>query len=175
MALQLETPGAEHKERYEEMMEEWENYGGRLNPGALRRRNRNHPEPVSYEVWMEWLEEDRKAGQELFFLVETETGRLLGGISIRTRMEAARLYLDGHSGYGIRPSERRKGYASRMLNMALPMMWDRGIDPVVITCAKSNIASAKTALSAGGVLVWEGEDEDEGEIVQAYEIGARKG
>ena len=29
MALRLETPGAEHRERYEEMMEEWEGYGGR--------------------------------------------------------------------------------------------------------------------------------------------------
>lgn len=93
-----------------------------------------------------------------------------GGISIRTQVERKRLYLDGHSGYGIRPSERRKGYASRMLKMALPILWDRGIDPVVITCAKDNTGSAKAALAAGGVLVWEGEGEEEGEIVQAYEL-----
>ena len=170
MALRLETPGAEHRGRYEEMMEEWEGYSGRLNPGAMRRRSEKHPEPISYEAWMAWLEEDREAGQELFFLVETETGRLLGGISIRTQVERERLYLDGHSGYGIRPSERRKGYASRMLKMALPILWDRGTDPVVITCAKGNTGSAKAALAAGGVLVWEGEGEEEGEVVQAYEL-----
>lgn len=58
--------------------------------------------------------------------------------------------------------------------MALPILWDRGTDPVVITCAKGNTGSAKAALAAGGVLVWEGEGEEEGEeegeVVQAYEL-----
>lgn len=169
MALKLEIPSMAHKERYEDMMDEWEAYGGRLNPGALRRRSAANPAPAPYETWLHWSEEDRTSGrQELFFLVDEDSGRLLGAISIRAKVEPDRLYLDGHSGYGIRPSERRKGYASRMLALALPLMHQRGINPVIITCAKDNPASAKTAQSAGGVLVRE--TEDEGELMQAYEI-----
>ena len=33
--LKLVRPLAEHKLQYESMMEEWETFGGRLNPGAL--------------------------------------------------------------------------------------------------------------------------------------------
>ena len=37
MELKLIHPSIEHKKQDEDMMDEWENYGGRLNPGALRR------------------------------------------------------------------------------------------------------------------------------------------
>ena len=39
-----------------------------------------------------------------------------------------------------------------MLAMALPIMKQHGINPVVITCDKDNIGSAKTILHHGGVL-----------------------
>lgn len=34
---QLVRPMPEHKLLYEAMMDEWEAFGGRINPGALRR------------------------------------------------------------------------------------------------------------------------------------------
>ena len=49
-------------------MDEWKAYGGRLNPGALRRYSRTRKRNVSYEEWLKWIDDDRKAGQELFFL-----------------------------------------------------------------------------------------------------------
>lgn len=33
--LYLERPSLKHKEQYEAMMNEWEAYGGRLNPGGI--------------------------------------------------------------------------------------------------------------------------------------------
>lgn len=35
--LRLIRASLEHKQQYESMMDEWEEFGGRLNPGALRR------------------------------------------------------------------------------------------------------------------------------------------
>ena len=144
------------------MMDEWEAFGGRINPGAIRRYRSGQREPISYERWLAWIEEDKKR-QELFFFMDGE--RLLGAISIRLYAEIG---LEGHCGYGIRPTERRKGYAAKMLSMALPMMRGLGICPVVITCAKDNTGSAKTILHNGGVL--QGEALDEGELVQIYHI-----
>ena len=41
--LKLVRPSIEHKQQYESMLEEWEAFGGRLNPGALRRySNKRH-------------------------------------------------------------------------------------------------------------------------------------
>jgi predicted acetyltransferase len=58
----------------------------------------------------------------------------------------------GHIGAGIRPSERRKGYATAMISLALEECKKLGIKNVLITCDKSNIGSAKSIMNNGGVL-----------------------
>ena len=57
----------------------------------------------------------------------------------------------GHIGYSVRPCERRKGYASRMLKEALPFCRSIGLDKVLITCLKENEGSRRTILKSGGV------------------------
>lgn len=161
--LRLVRPSLEHKKQYEEMMDEWEAFGGRLNPGALRRYSCMEQKNVSYEKWLAWVEEDRDTVQDLYFLMRGN--HILGAISIRYKCAE----VDGHSGYGIRPSERRKGYAVKMLSLALPIMKEYGINPVVISCAKDNVGSAKTIRKNGGRFIREAIDDD-GEVVQIYHI-----
>lgn len=160
--LRLVRPSLEHKKQYEEMMDEWEAFGGRLNPGALRRYSRVEQKNVTYEKWLEWVEEDRKTVQDLFFLMKDNN--ILGAVSIRYKCAD----VDGHSGFGIRPSERKKGYATKMLALALPVMRDYGINPVVISCAKDNLGSAKTIQNNGGKFIRE--VVEDGEIVHLYHI-----
>ncbi|MBY4973040.1 GNAT family N-acetyltransferase [Streptococcus suis] len=57
----------------------------------------------------------------------------------------------GHIGYSIHPEERRKGYATEQLRLALLEAKNLGIDQVLITAADWNIASQKTILANGGV------------------------
>lgn len=73
---------------------------------------------------------------------------------------------------GVRPSERKKGYASQMLAKALEYCKDEiGLEKVMINCYKSNEPSRKTILHAGGVF--EKEYERDGEIVQIYWINLK--
>ena len=58
-----------------------------------------------------------------------------------------------------------------MLGQALGMQRN-GLDKVLITCDKENIASASTIKSQGGVL--ENEVNEEDEIVQRYWINLNK-
>lgn len=74
----------------------------------------------------------------------------------------------GHIGDGIRPSERRKGYATAMIGLALEECRKLGIDRVLICCDKDNIGSAKSIQRNGGVL--ENEVEENGNSVQRYWI-----
>ncbi len=63
--------------------------------------------------------------------------------------------LDDYIAYGIRPSERRKGYATKQLNLALRFAKQLGLQQVTVACDKDNVASAKTAMSCGGILTKE--------------------
>ena len=60
--------------------------------------------------------------------------------------------IGGHIGYGIRPSERRKGYNKINLYLALKEAKKIGLDRVMIDCAAFNIASDKTIQAFGGIL-----------------------
>lgn len=164
----LVRPAAKHEKQYEAMMDEWEKYGGRLNPGALRRFSNLQQKNVTYAEWLKWIEEDRKAEQDLYFFTNGEI--IIGAISIRPKKDAKSIGNDGHYGFGIRLSERNKGYATKMLSMALSFMKEYQINPVVITCDKDNIASAKTIMNNGGYLVKEVVDEHTGKVIQFYQI-----
>jgi len=56
----------------------------------------------------------------------------------------------GHIGYGIRPSERQKGYATTGLQLALEEARKRGLDQVLLTCGVDNLASRRVILANGG-------------------------
>ncbi len=57
----------------------------------------------------------------------------------------------GHCGYSVRPSERRKGYASEMLRLNIQNAKAREIEKLLVTCNVKNVASEKTILANGGV------------------------
>ena len=92
----------------------------------------------------------------------------MGAVNIRHYLNDKLLETGGHIGDGIRPGERRKGYATAMIGLALEECRKLGIDRVLICCDKDNIGSAKSIQRNGGVL--ENEVEEDGNIVQRYWI-----
>ncbi len=58
----------------------------------------------------------------------------------------------GHIGYSIKPSARRKGYATEALRLILKLYKDK-YDEILIMCEDDNIASNKTILANGGALI----------------------
>jgi len=103
----------------------------------------------------------------LFFLMENE--RILWAIQIRHSIDHPRLMeAGGHIGYGIRPSERKKWFATEMLRLALLEAKKLQISQVLITCHDDNIASAKVIENNGGVF--ERLTEKEGRQLRRYWI-----
>ena len=74
----------------------------------------------------------------------------------------------GHIGDGVRPSERRRGIATKMINPALKECKIIGIDKVLMVCDKDNIGSAKSIQKNGGIL--ENEVTVDGVVEQRYWI-----
>jgi predicted acetyltransferase len=84
----------------------------------------------------------------------------LGRLSIRHELTPPLLEVGGHISYGVRPSARRQGHATRMLAQAVPLAGGLGIDPVLVTCDLDNVGSRKVIQAAGGEL----EDERHGKL-----------
>ena len=85
-----------------------------------------------------------------FFCIRKSDDKLVGMIQVRHYFNEYLEKYAGHIGYSIRPTERRKGYGTEMLKMALPFCSSIGLDKVLITCNDDNIGSEKVMLANGG-------------------------
>jgi predicted acetyltransferase len=138
---------------YLDYISEWEKEGKTIIPGSSDRKGRSFGEMV--EKWRQNEKDERyawgKVPSTLYFLVEND-GRILGAIDFRHSLNEILIVHGGHIGYGVRPSERRKGYCSLMLKTLLDMIRLRGYSKVLLTCDDDNIGSIRTIEKNGGVL-----------------------
>lgn len=167
MNLNLEQPTPATKHAFLDFTEDWDRHGEEITPYGFRLLGRNYEEWLRDAVLQETQVPAHFVTASCYCLTDG-SGRMLGAIQIRHRLNEALLKSGGHIGYGVRPSERQKGYAETMLSLALPAAKELGIDRALITCSKSNVASARTILHCGGVL--ENEIEEEGRVTQRYWI-----
>jgi predicted acetyltransferase len=92
----------------------------------------------------------RRVPQTNLWLIDGD--EFLGRLAIRHALNRRLLYKGGHIGYSVRPSRRRRGYATTMLRLGLPVANGFGIDPALITCDDTNIASRRVIEANGGAL-----------------------
>jgi predicted acetyltransferase len=59
----------------------------------------------------------------------------------------------GHVGDSVRPSERRKGYAKKMLAKAVDFLKSFGFEEINVSCLPDNEASRRTIIANGGEFV----------------------
>ena len=79
--------------------------------------------------------------------------RIVGRVAIRHALNAALMRKGGHIGYVVVSEFRQRGYATRMLRIALEVARTRlGLTRVLVTCDDDNIASIRTIEKNGGVL-----------------------
>lgn len=100
----------------------------------------------------------------LFIAVRKSDQKIVGIIQIRHRLNEHLLLYGGHIGDSIRPSERRKGYTTEMIRLALNECKNLGIFKVLMVCYVDNIGSEKSIINNGGVLENIVEDEDGNKI-----------
>lgn len=110
-----------------------------------------------------WLEELKKRSCEdtvpkglvpssTYLAVREKDNYIVGMIDIRHYLNEYLTQVGGNIGYGVRKTERNKGYAKQMLKLALEKCKELKIKKVLITCDEDNIASEKVILSANAKL-----------------------
>jgi predicted acetyltransferase len=96
--------------------------------------------------------------------------QLIGLMSIRYELPASLSEKMGDIGYGVRPSQRNKGYATMMLRHALSVCKAKGMNKVLLGCYRDNAASARVIQKCGSRLIAENDPYAQGKISQYYQI-----
>lgn len=155
--LFLSIPDKSHERAYTEMMDCWEEIETNINPSLLSRYSDKEKSNVPYSKWLEWCEDDRTTGSmlstkvpcTLYFLIN-DSGEIFGAIEINH----SNTYR-GHLHAGISPWNRRKGYGSIMLKLALEKCREMKLGKVEICTHKDNIGAIKTIVNNGGEMIEE--------------------
>ena len=174
MNIELVRLTNEYKEQLFEMLEEWK-----------KDIIANHTDMSPWKIWandfhdfdyyihnLDTKEESPNGWvpDTTLFCLDKDRNIFVGAVNIRHYLNDALLKTGGHIGDGIRPSERRKGYATQMLEQALKYCKEElNLEKVMLGCYKENEASRRTILNAGGALEREVKTEN-GKIAQVYWI-----
>ncbi|WP_179228339.1 GNAT family N-acetyltransferase [Leptolyngbya ohadii] len=89
--------------------------------------------------------------QTTLWLVRDNT-YLIGKSHLRHQLTPTLKHHGGHIGYIVRPSERGRGYGTRLLKLTLGKARDLGLSRILITCDTDNIPSVRVIGKNGGVL-----------------------
>ncbi len=169
MPLKLVRPTAEYAEQVMRLRAEMlANRDGFDGCAGLRKI-------ASYEEWLDFGSRSKPGfpPSDVFLGVREEDNTVVGIIEFRRLVTPILQKYGGNIGYSVAPSERRKGYASKMLKLLLPICKELGESNVLLTCDPVNTASRKTIVKNGGVLENEVADElglTESGIIERYWI-----
>lgn len=173
--LELVIPTKEYKEQVEEYLQEFLDNGENeiAGDGGLDRIK-------DFDKWLEKVQKDlsieaidkSRIPATLYLTIRKSDKKIVGNLQIRHFLNEKLLNYGGHIGDSVRPSERRKGYATEQIRLALDKCRELGIDNVLMDCDKTNIGSAKSIQNNGGIL--ENEIYVGNELVQRYWISLKK-
>lgn len=150
--LRLTFPNISHKSAYIDFMDDWKKLDPSNDvPPVLFHRN-------NYEEFLEviWEEDSEnpwewKVRATFYFLMDGF--RIIGATQLRHSIDIPRLReYGGHVSYSIRPSEWRRWYATKMLNLVFDEARKLWINRIMMGCFDDNIASWKTMEKAGWIL-----------------------
>ena len=155
LKLYLAKPDLTFFEQYNEMMAEWCDSGTQIAPWFLDAPLGSLEEFARLVRMLDDCEHGRtdpRYAATTSYFVTDESGRLVGAASLRHYLTVEGFNTWGHIGYGVRPSERRKGYAVQILKLMLEEAKAMKIPRALIGVHEGNTGSWKTVEKCGGTL-----------------------
>ena len=151
----LVKPDASYVDEIRSYREEMLLAGSSMDGTGALRRMEDPAEWLKHNALMENPKTvpENKVPATQFVLTDPESGRIYGMLQIRHELNEYLQRFAGHIGYSVRPTERRKGYAKKMLKQALGFCKESlGMSRVMVSCLVENEASRRTILACGGVF-----------------------
>ena len=151
--MKLIKPNTTFHRQYCNMLEEWLADGSRLAPWTVSLPYESFEDFVVLVARCEEVERGENLGgyaaNTTWWLYDENADKLIGVCNLRHWLTDSDGQLWGHIGYGIRPSERRKGNATFLLQAMLREAKARGLSEILLGAYSSNIGSWKTMERCG--------------------------
>ena len=154
----LERPSFERKDEIIEYINEFVEYNSEINgTGGLDKIIEGYTFEQALErcLSMEdanYAKKINRCQSKTFLLIRENDNRIVGTINVRWNLTEAKKRFGGNIGYGIRPTERRKGYNKINLYLGMQEAKKLGLDRVMLDCDVNNLGSDRTLKALGGVL-----------------------
>ena len=170
--VRLLEPTMEYDEQIQAYRKEFLQPGSSMDGGGSLIRYE------SSEEWLKQVERYRhpetvppdKVPASQYIYVREQDNKIVGVLQIRHYLNDYLARYAGHIGYSVAPSERRKGYAERMLKEGLAICRRMGLKKVLITCFPENEGSRRTILKNGGVYETTVHEEERNRDLERYWI-----
>lgn len=175
--LYLVKPDLTYYEKYNDMMREWVLSNTQIAPWFLDKpltSIEDFAKLIQKLDEYEHANQDKEFSSTTSYFVVDANDKLIGAASLRHYLTVKGLNTWGHIGYGVRPSERKKGYGTEILKLVLKEARDKKIYKVLIGCHKSNIGSCKVIENCNGILENTVIDSDNLEEINRYWINNKE-
>lgn len=146
--IELKSPNILYKESFLENINDYK------ASGDTEYFNKYKKALDNFEQYLEILNNNAKGidlpegyGPYSTFWLVNESNKVLGVIRIRHKSDP----IDGHIGYDIAQKYRGKGYGIKILELALPLAKQMGINKAILNCESSNIGSEKVIRANNGM------------------------
>lgn len=170
----LEKPSLERKEEIFEYINEFVEYNSDINgTGGLDKIIEGCTFEQALARCLSMEDEDyakkiNRCQSKTFLLIRENDDRIVGTINVRWNLTEAMKQFGGNIGYGIRPTERRKGYNKINLYLGMQEAQKLGLDRVMLDCDVNNLGSDRTLKALGGVLERTEVDPADGILTNVY-------
>lgn len=170
----LEVPSTKRKDEIIDYINEFVTFNSDINgTGSLDKILEGETFEQALERCLNMQYEDyaKKVGRcqgKTFLLIRESDNKIVGSINVRWNLSEEMKRFGGNIGYGIRPTERRKGYNKINLYLGLIEAQKLGLDKVMLDCDVNNLGSARTMQALGGVLERTEVDPYDGLLTSVY-------
>ena len=167
--MHLEFPEKKHEKQCLNMIQEFIDTKEKVMPWALGLKEWENYDDLLTRIKNNAEGKNPKhVGRSTVYFIIDNYEKIVWGIIIRHELNDELRFEGGNIGYGIRPSERRKGYATIWLTLALQKCKDLWLEKALLTCDKDNIGSSKTIKS--NWWIWDSDYESEWIKKERYRI-----
>lgn len=172
--FRFERPSLNRKNEIIEYLDEFVEFGSDINgSGSLDKIYEGDTFEEALDRCLKMEDEDyarsiNRCPGKTFLLIREDDNRIVGSINIRWNLNEEMLQFGGHIGYGIRPTERRKGYNKINLYMGFIEAKKAGLDKIMVDCDVNNLGSDKTLRALGGSLERTEIDPSDGALTNVY-------